>query len=61
MHLEEKNSHLIIIEIQDEKFVTLIDLYRSHKPRHNFTLREKFANQLTWIQNAILEIMIVTG
>ena len=61
MELEGINNHLIIIDIQGEKSIRLINLYRSHKPRDNFTPREKFANQLTCIQNASTENMIVTG
>jgi hypothetical protein len=35
MDLEGINNHLIIIDIDGEKTVRLINIYRSHKPRDN--------------------------
>jgi hypothetical protein len=55
MDLEGIDNHSIIIDNQLEKSVQLINFYRSHKPKDNYTPREKFANQLTCIQNTSTE------
>ena len=59
--LEGINSHLVVIDILDNKHTRLINIYRSFNPQESISPREKFKQQLELIRLAMTHETIILG
>ena len=59
--LEIKNSHLVIVDLNTTNKLRLINIYRTFAPQDDVTPKEKFAQQLITISNAMTENCIIMG
>ena len=59
--LEIKNFHVVIVDLNTTNKLRLINIYRTFAPQDDVTPKEKFAQQLITISNAMTENCIIMG
>ena len=59
--LEGKDSHLVIIDINDQLKTRIINIYRSFNPPHGHTQRNLFENQIKILKEATNPQTIILG
>ena len=59
--LEGINSNMVILDIEANRPLRLINIYRSFNPQNNVNQKDKFVYQLTLIRSAMTANTIVMG
>ena len=59
--LEEENTHVVIIDINDRKKTRIINIYRAFNPPPGLTQKALFDKQIQILNNAADPIVIIMG